>query len=57
MSTINAYVLKHILTFEMIGVLIHIFSFNLVSWLGPAIYPRNGSGKRNQISSPSRKMA
>ena len=36
MSTINAFVLKHIRTFEMIGVVMRIFSFSLVSWLGPA---------------------
>ena len=36
MSTINAFVLKHIRTFEMIGVMMRIFSFSLVSWLGPA---------------------
>lgn len=36
MSTINAFVLKHIRTLEMIGVLMRIFSFSLVSWLGPA---------------------
>ena len=36
MSTINAYVLKHIRVFEMIGVVMRIFSFSLVSWLGPA---------------------
>lgn len=36
MSTINAFVLKHIRIFEMIGVMMRIFSFSLVSWLGPA---------------------
>jgi len=36
MSTINAFVLKHIRTFEMTGVMMRIFSFSLVSWLGPA---------------------
>ena len=36
MSTINAFVLKHIRTFEMIGVVMRIFSFSLVSWLGPS---------------------
>ncbi len=36
MSTINAFVLKHIRTFEMIGVVMRIFSFSLVSWFGPA---------------------
>lgn len=36
MSTINAFILKHIRTFEMIGVVMRIFSFSLVSWMGPA---------------------
>lgn len=36
MSTINSFVLKHICAFEMIGVVMRIFSFSLVSWLGPA---------------------
>jgi hypothetical protein len=36
MSAINAFVLKHIRVFEMIGVIMRIFSFSLVSWLGPA---------------------
>ena len=36
MSTVNAFVLKHIRVFEMIGVIMRIFSFSLVSWLGPA---------------------
>ncbi len=36
MSAINTFVLKHIRTFEMIGVIMRIFSFSLVSWLGPA---------------------
>lgn len=36
MSTINSFVLKHIRAFEMIGVVMRIFSFSLVSWLGPA---------------------
>ena len=31
----NQFVLRHIRTFEMIGVLMRIFSFSLVSWLGP----------------------
>lgn len=35
MSTINSFVLKHIRTLEMIGVVMRIFSFSLVSWLGP----------------------
>ncbi len=36
MSTINAFILKHVRVFEMIGVIMRIFSFSLVSWLGPA---------------------
>ncbi len=36
MTKINDFVLKHIRTFEMIGVVMRIFSFSLVSWLGPA---------------------
>jgi hypothetical protein len=33
---INGLILKHLRTLEMIGVLMRIFSFSLVSWLGPA---------------------
>ena len=36
MTIINAFVLKYVRIFEMIGVLMRIFSFSLVSWLGPA---------------------
>ena len=36
MTQINAFVLKNVRTFEMIGVIMRIFSFSLVSWLGPA---------------------
>ena len=36
MININAFVLKHIRAVEMVGVLMRIFSFSLVSWLGPA---------------------
>lgn len=32
----NLFMLKHIRAIEMIGVLMRIFSFSLVSWLGPA---------------------
>jgi hypothetical protein len=32
----NAFILKHIRTIELIGVLMRISSFSLVSWLGPA---------------------
>ena len=35
MTIINAFMLKHIRTLEMTGVLMRIFSFSLVSWLGP----------------------
>lgn len=35
MTLINAFMLKHIRALEMTGVLIPIFSFSLVSWLGP----------------------
>ena len=31
----NAFVLRHIKIIEMIGVLMRVFSFSLVSWLGP----------------------
>lgn len=32
----NRFILRHIRTVEMIGVLMRIFSFSLVSWMGPA---------------------
>jgi len=32
---VNRFILKHIKLIEMIGVLMRIFSFTLVSWLGP----------------------
>jgi hypothetical protein len=32
----NAWVTKHLKSIEMIGVLMRIFSFSLVSWLGPS---------------------
>jgi hypothetical protein len=35
-DVLNAFVLKNLRTIEMIGVLMRIFSFSLVSWLGPA---------------------
>lgn len=35
MTTANAFVLKYIRAIEMTGVLMRIFSFSLVSWLGP----------------------
>jgi hypothetical protein len=36
MQNINGFVLKYIRVIEMTGVLMRIFSFSLVSWLGPA---------------------
>jgi hypothetical protein len=35
MKTINEFILTHIRTFEMTGVIMRIFSFSLVSWMGP----------------------
>lgn len=32
----NAFILKHLKTLEMLGVLMRIASFTVVSWLGPA---------------------
>ncbi len=32
----NAFLRRHIRSVEMIGVLMRIFSFSLVSWMGPA---------------------
>ena len=34
-QNLNAFVLKNMQTLEMIGVLMRIFSFSLVSWMGP----------------------
>lgn len=34
MNSINQFVLKHVKKFEMLGVLMRIISFTLVSWLG-----------------------
>lgn len=36
MAKINAFILLNIRAFEMTGVLMRIFGFSLVSWLGPA---------------------
>ena len=36
MQAMNDFVLKYIRFFEMVGVMMRIFSFSLVSWLGPA---------------------
>jgi hypothetical protein len=35
MHPLNAFVARNIRTIELIGVLMRIFSFSLVSWLGP----------------------
>jgi len=35
MNLLNSFVLKHITTFELIGVIMRIISFSLVSWMGP----------------------
>ncbi len=35
-SAINSFIRRHISIIEMVGVLMRIFSFSLVSWLGPA---------------------
>jgi hypothetical protein len=35
MQAMNGLVLRHIRSLEMIGVLMRIFSFSLVSWMGP----------------------
>jgi hypothetical protein len=34
-SSMNSFVLRNLKTIEMTGVLMRIFSFSLVSWLGP----------------------
>ncbi|MEO8331269.1 MAG: hypothetical protein ABI479_02465 [Gallionella sp.] len=34
--SINAFIMKYLRSIEMVGVLMRIFSFSLVSWLGPA---------------------
>lgn len=36
LNTVNAFVLRNIRVIEMTGVMMRIFSFSLVSWLGPA---------------------
>ena len=36
MTALNSFILTNIRIVEMIGVLMRIFSFSLVSWLGPA---------------------
>jgi hypothetical protein len=34
MNSLNAFLLRHVRIFEMIGVVMRIISFSLVSWLG-----------------------
>ena len=34
MKSINNFIIKHMKLFEMVGVLMRIFSFTLVSWMG-----------------------
>ena len=36
LQAINRFILQKIRTIEMVGVLMRIFSFSLVNWLGPA---------------------
>ncbi len=36
LQALNTLILRHIRAIEMAGVLMRIFSFSLVSWLGPA---------------------
>jgi len=36
LAPLNRFVLRHLRVLEMIGVLMRIFSFSLVSWMGPA---------------------
>lgn len=35
MEIFNKFILRNLKTFEMVGVSMRIFSFSLVSWLGP----------------------
>ncbi|MDB5226752.1 MAG: hypothetical protein JWN78_945 [Bacteroidota bacterium] len=35
MIPLNAFILRNVKTLEMTGVLMRIFSFSIVSWLGP----------------------
>jgi hypothetical protein len=35
-SGLNAFILRNMSNIEMVGVLMRIFSFSLVSWMGPA---------------------
>ena len=34
-TPLNAFIQAHLRTLELVGVLMRIFSFSLVSWLGP----------------------
>jgi hypothetical protein len=36
MATLNRFILENIRSIEMLGVLMRIFSFSLVSWMGPS---------------------
>ena len=36
MKLLNTFILENIKVIEMVGVIMRIFSFSLVSWLGPA---------------------
>jgi hypothetical protein len=36
LNRLNAFVVQHLRPIEMLGVLMRVFSFSLVSWLGPA---------------------
>jgi hypothetical protein len=36
MNVVNAFILRQICTIELVGVLMRVGSFSLVSWLGPA---------------------
>jgi len=35
-QSVNAFILSHVRMLELIGVIMRIFSFSLVSWMGPA---------------------
>ncbi|MES2917233.1 MAG: hypothetical protein V4729_01320 [Pseudomonadota bacterium] len=36
LDAVNGFILRYIKALEMVGVVMRIFSFGLVSWLGPA---------------------
>jgi hypothetical protein len=46
LQAINRFILQKIRTIEMVGVLMRIFSFSLVSWLGPALSCLSGYSTR-----------